>query len=295
MPPTIDGMYQKRKDPIKRPSVARRDAHSLRTIFFLKCFFTLGNVSVEELMHLRLNHPSLPTLVKLNRQVDGLPRKLSNKRQGMFPCHTCQDAKASRNDYPPASENDATGIWSWDMIDMGEDHPTLDNNRYCLMFVIRKSRIAMLFLHEDKRAATNKKMIQKAMAYSQQEPTILRSDGAGEYKALDEWLNSIGCWQQITNPDEQFQNGAAEKLGDGVGKGIRTLLKQSNLGVEFWGAAALYWIETRNYLPHSAIEDKILYEQHTGKTLNISWFRPFGCCATMFQGVTHVDHHKISP
>ena len=76
-------------------------------------------------MHLRLNHPSLPTLVKLNDKVTGLPRKLVNRKQGMFPCHTCQDAKAERNDFPPSSENDAEGIWVWDMIDMGEDTPNI--------------------------------------------------------------------------------------------------------------------------------------------------------------------------
>ena len=138
-------------------------------------------------------------------------------------------------------------------------------------------------------------MILKAIAYSQCEPKILHSDGAKKYTALDGWLNSIGCWQQITNPDEQFQNGATEKLGDSVGKGVRTLLLQSNLGVEFWGAAALYLIETRNHLPHAGINDEIPIEQHTGRTPDISWFKPFGCLATVFQGTNHVKHHKISP
>jgi hypothetical protein len=209
-------MYQMRKNPIKRPSVAQRHTHSLCQVLLLKAFFTMGNLSVEELMHLRLNHLSLPKLVKLNGKVDGLPRKLSNRKQGMFPCHTCQDANASRNDFPQASDNeiDKEGLWSWDMIDMGEDQPTLDNNQYCSMFVLQKSRFTMIFLHEDKSAKTNKAMLEKAFAYAQCQPTILRSDGAKEYVALDGWLNSLGIWQQISNPDEQFQNGVAEKLGD---------------------------------------------------------------------------------
>ena len=115
-----------------------------------KIFFTLGNVSVEELMHLRMNHPSLPRLCKLNGKVKGLPRNLSMRGEH-FPCHTCQDANATRNDYPPASETwiDGPDLWSWDLFDMGPDHPTLDENRYCSMIIIKKSRFGMIFLHKD--------------------------------------------------------------------------------------------------------------------------------------------------
>lgn len=70
------------------------------TILMVKAFFTLGNLSVEELMHLRMNHPSLPKLVKLNGRVTGLPRPLKNAKQGMFPCHTCQDVTATQNNFP---------------------------------------------------------------------------------------------------------------------------------------------------------------------------------------------------
>lgn len=257
-----------RINPPKRTSKNLRMKQSMIQVFLLKAFFTLGNLSVEELMHLRLNHPSLPKLVQLNGKVIGLPRKLSNTKQGMFPCHTCQDAKATRNDFPPSSNNwaDDPGLWSWDMIDIREDHPTLDNNRYMSIIVIKKSRFGMVFLHSSKDAATNKQVLEKAFAYSGSKPTTLRSDGAGEYKKLNTWLNSIGIWQQITNPDEQHGNGVAEKFGDTIGNGIRTMLKQSNLGTEFWGAAALYFVETRNHLPHSSIENKIPFEERTGKT-----------------------------
>lgn len=53
-------------------------------------------------------------------------------------------------------------------------------------------------------------------------------------------------------------------------------------------------METRIHLTHSSIGDKIPIEQHTGRKPDIGWFMPFGCCATVFQGKDHVDHHKIS-
>ena len=120
-----------------------------------KILFTMGKVSLEELMHLRMNHPSLPKLLKLNGQVTGLPHALSGENHWRFLCHTCQDANSIRNDFPPASSNwSDRELWSWDLFDMGPDHPTLDGNQYCSMFVIRKSRFSMIFMHADQSAET---------------------------------------------------------------------------------------------------------------------------------------------
>ena len=73
------------------------------------------------------------------------------------------------------------------------------------------------------------------------------------------------------------------------------MLLKSNIGTEFWGAAALYWVETRNHLPHSSINNEIPIAKHTGQKPDVSWFRPFGSRATVFRGKGHVNHHKISP
>eukprot|EP00961_Rhodomonas_salina_P266396 3601092-Rhodomonas_salina.1 len=128
-------------------------------------------------------------------------------------------------------------------------------------------------------------------------PRILRSNGAGEYEdaELNKWLSVIGIDHQFSAPDHQYQNALAEKLGDTIGNGIRVILLQSNLPLEFWGMAALYIVETYNVLPHSCIDNKIPYEEHTGRRANVSMFRPFGCIETVFRGKDHVAHHKISP
>ena len=96
-------------------------------VLIATALFTLGNMSLEELMHLSMNHPALPKLVKLNGQVTGLPRKLTLKLAGHFPCHTCQDTNCTRNDFPPATGNHADNpdLWSWDLFNMGEGMPYL--------------------------------------------------------------------------------------------------------------------------------------------------------------------------
>eukprot|EP00961_Rhodomonas_salina_P217783 2943186-Rhodomonas_salina.1 len=85
------------------------------------------------------------------------------------------------------------------------------------------------------------------------------------------------------------------KFLDTIGNGIRAILLQSNLPLEFWGLAALYIVESYNVLPHSGINNNIPFEEHTGRRADVSWFRPFGCRAMVFRGKDHIDHHKISP
>eukprot|EP00961_Rhodomonas_salina_P215539 2911556-Rhodomonas_salina.1 len=137
----------------------------------------------------------------------------------------------------------------------------------------------MLFLHNDKRASTVKTILQKAFVRAGLKPRILRSDGAGEYEdtKLNEWLTEIGIHHQYSAVDSQYQNALAEKFLNTIGKGIRAVLLQSSLPVEFWGMAALYIVETYNVLPHSGIGNKIPQEEHTGRRADVSWFRPFGC------------------
>eukprot|EP00961_Rhodomonas_salina_P057936 778477-Rhodomonas_salina.2 len=63
-----------------------------------------GNMSLEELTHLRMNHSNDAKLVEQSKRVDGMKRT----------------AKAKRNDYPPGTETWADGLdrWNIDMFDM---------------------------------------------------------------------------------------------------------------------------------------------------------------------------------
>ena len=86
-----------------------------------------------------------------------------------------------------------------------------------------------------------------------------------------------------------------EKFVDSISKGLCTLLLQSNLPTLFWGAAAHYFADMYNHIPHSALGDRLPIAEHTGITPDVSWFRAFGCAATVFRGSDMVDHHKLAP
>ena len=95
---------------------------------------------------------------------------------------------------------------------MGPDHPTLDCNRYCSMIIIKESRFSMIFLHKDRELETTKKVLIDAFNFAGCRPKIIRSDCAGEYVALDPWMKEEKIHHQYSNPDEQEQNGLAEKF-----------------------------------------------------------------------------------
>eukprot|EP00961_Rhodomonas_salina_P095574 1285561-Rhodomonas_salina.1 len=58
------------------------------TSFFAKC----GNLSVEELFHMRMAHMQIEKLAKMNGQVDGLPSSLHFTKLLNLPCHCCHEA-----------------------------------------------------------------------------------------------------------------------------------------------------------------------------------------------------------
>mmetsp|Transcript_57331 Transcript_57331/g.117328 ORF Transcript_57331/g.117328 Transcript_57331/m.117328 type:complete len:1978 (-) Transcript_57331:6636-12569(-) len=261
-----------------------------------------GSMSLEELFHLRMAHTPIPKLAQMSRHVKGIPRCLHFTKHLRFPCGLCQEAKAKRQPYPQASTNVSThedDLMTWDSFDMGSKHTSLGGNRYVSVFVIHRSRYAITLLHKDRSFETMKRLLIRAFARAGFTPKRVRHDGAGEYvsEELTTWLEGQGThiWTELSAPHEQFGNAVSEKLVDALGKGIRTLLLQSELPQEFWGATALYFTDVYNHLPHSSLDNAIPHTIHTGKQADVSWFRPFGCRATIFRGSDLVEHHKLAP
>jgi len=263
---------------------------------------SVGSMSLEELFHLRMAHTPIPRLANMSRLVKGVPRCLHQNKVLRFPCGICQEAKAIRQPYPAASTNTSThedDLITWDSFDMGSQHLSMGRNRYISVFVVHRSRYAITVLHSDSTFSTMKRILIRAFARAGFTPKRVRHDGAGEYMSeeLTAWLAEQGThiWSEQSNPHEQFGNAISEKLVDTLGKGIRTLLLHSQLPPEFWGAAALYYTDVYNHLPHASLNDEIPHTIHTGRQADVSWFRPFGCRATLFRGRDLVEHHKLAP
>ena len=178
-----------------------------------------NRLTLEELMHLRFNHTPVEKLVKLNCQVRGLPRPLRHTKHTHLPCGTCSQAKSVKSPFQDASQNDDRDLWHWDMLDMGENHKTLNGNRYATFFVIRKTRFVMLFLHASKSAGTVLSLMHRARAKAGYWPAYMRSDGAPEYHSpqINALFEKEHIERETSNAFQQEQNAAAETFVGTVG------------------------------------------------------------------------------
>jgi hypothetical protein len=152
----------------------------------------------------------------------------------------------------------------------------------------------MIILHKTKSECPD--VLERAFTLAGMTPLVLCTDGAGEYNT--EKCNSLLLQHKIrketSSSEEQFQNGMAETMVKLLSKGIQAALLSSNLQPEFWGFAAVNYIDVYNHLPHSSLNNTTPWEMEKGTTPDISWFRPFGCRVTVFSGRDNVNHHKLS-
>lgn len=123
----------------------------------------------------------------------------------------------------------------------------------------------------------------------------LKSDNGGEYcdARFEEYCASHGIRRIKTVPNTPQQNGVAERLNRTVLERARCMRLHAGLPLSMWGAA----VDTATYLinrsPSSAIEGRIPQEQWSGKSVDYSFLKVFGCIAYMLVGKEKRD--KLSP
>jgi hypothetical protein len=266
----------------------------IMTIFSGVASHQLRALTTLELWHLRLCHAHTSKIAKLSHNCVGIPHKLAEQTH---PCHTCHEAKAARQDYPASIDHsDDDDILSMDLVDMGQDSITHAGFQYMTIFIVVRTRYAMVFCHKSRKDLPD--LLKRACARLGRYPRILRSDGACEYDsaAVDAFCLEHNIDQQHSNPHQQFGNAMPETMVNAIGRGIRISLHDANLPPQFWSYAAINYVDVYNNLPHSALDFKTPWELEKGTPPDVSWFKPFGCRATVFIG-DHKEqlwHHKLA-
>mmetsp|Transcript_23609 Transcript_23609/g.59278 ORF Transcript_23609/g.59278 Transcript_23609/m.59278 type:complete len:81 (-) Transcript_23609:1265-1507(-) len=74
---------------------------------------------------------------------------------------------------------------------------------------------------------------------------MLRTDGSGEFigAEIQKFFSDKDIKHQLSNPDEQFQNGIAESAVGKLTRYMRLFLLQSNLEHQFWGYAVKHAVD----------------------------------------------------
>ena len=285
----------------ERISFPLKEHHGLFMLPFYRSFMTefaglvshqLRALTESEVWHRRLCHASAHKIAKLSENCVGIKHCIA---EHSHPCHVCHEAKATKQDLPPASDHsEDEDTLCADSVDFGTE--TLQKNRYMTIFVVLKTRYVMIFLHKSKNEFPA--LLRKALAQLGRSPKILRADGAGENCSdeVDAICLEHSMQQQHSNPHEQFGNAPPETMVNNITQSVRVSLHDANLPIKYWGYAAINAVDVYNHLPHSALGMKSPWECEKGTPPDVSWFRPFGCRATVYIG-EHPErlwHHKLA-
>eukprot|EP00961_Rhodomonas_salina_P157749 2123537-Rhodomonas_salina.1 len=221
-------------------------------------------------------------------KVRGMPRPVRIACATKVNCTHCYEANAVRQDYPTASDLPLTAeteLWQWDMLDMGKNYATINGNSYATIFLVKRTRFLMVFLHASKTGATIAGLMSKVRAKVGSWPMTMRSDGAAEYDSpkVRALFTANHINHEWSNAEQQHQDCAAETIVNMLGRAVHVQLLMSSMALEFWGLAMMNTVHIYNCLPHSALDWQVPYFVQTGCMPDVSWFRAFGCAAVVFQ------------
>jgi len=250
----------------------------LKTTMFSK---GQGVVPDIDIWHKRIGHVNIQNM-HANGIVGGLPMFKYDGSNHV--CDACQFGKQARL---PLSRENQMSKYPLEIIHSDiwgpAQTPTLNGNRYYIIFVDDYSRFMWIYFLKEKSEALEKFITFKAYAEKQYGTWIkcLRSDGGGEYtsNAFDDYLRKQGIRRQLTCRYTPQQNGVAERKNRVICEVSRAMLNEKNMPNYYWAEACATAVYTLNKTPTAAIHASTPKMRLTGYRPDIGHFKVFGCIA----------------
>jgi hypothetical protein len=155
--------------------------------------------------------------------------------------------------------------------------------RYFLTFIDDFSRKNHVYLLKAKGEAFEKFKQYKALVENEigHKIKVLRSDNGGEFvsKKFDAFFAECGIQRQTSAPYSPQQNGVAERANRAIMECARSMILAQGLELEFWGEAVNTAVYIENQCPTKTLDSKTPQEAWSGKKLDVSHLRIFGCKA----------------
>ncbi|KAF0703246.1 hypothetical protein AaE_015471 [Aphanomyces astaci] len=124
----------------------------------------------------------------------------------------------------------------------------------------------------------------------------LRSDGGPEYSSNEfkEWLTQHGIRHEKSAPDNQWQNGIAERAHRSLMEMALSMLTNANMARRWWAEAVRTVAFIQNRVLHTSTGSKTPLELLTGRKPTLANMKVFGCIAyNMVKDPTKRD--KLAP
>lgn len=243
------------------------------------------NSSDTTLWHQRLAHINMQDLSLVHKHVDGVPKLTASSDS----CRACSLGKAHKLPFHSHfKQTSSVGelVHSDIMGKLEMSYPnryryvctfTDDFSRYTYLgFLHRKSDLLAAF--EQIQDKFSKIILGKVNFYGSSIIQKLHSDGAKEYKALENYFGGSGLNKSFSPPYTPEHNAIAERINRTLCDAARALLIQANLPVCLWPFALKHVIYVRNRVQHSTTVTTPLFLM-TGERPNLKYLRVFGCTA----------------
>ena len=246
------------------------------------------NISNHTLWHKRLGHLNHRGMDMLKNLVTGM-----NFAHDSEPCLSCIQGKQTVNKFPKNKTNRAKELLELvhsDLVGPMEE-VSLGGAKYCLTFVDDYSRKVFGFILKSKKEVLIR--MQEFLAFAENQTgkrlKCLRTDNGSEYvnRGVENFLKSHGIIHQTTISYTPQQNGVAERTNRTLIEKSRCLLFEAKLSKKYWAEAMNTAIYLKNRSPTAAVKDAVPEEVWTGKKIDLSHLRIFGCRAQV-----HVPKQK---
>ena len=114
----------------------------------------------------------------------------------------------------------------------------------------------------------------------------LKLDNGGEYyiKEFDSYYSYNGIRRQNTDPGTPQENGVSKKMKRTIMEHARSMRFHAGLPLQFWVDVVDTIVYLINRGPSCSLDGGILEEAWTGKKVNYSFLRTFGC-----EAFFHID------
>ena len=242
------------------------------------------------LWHQRLAHLNMKDLMQVHKFADGVP-KLSGSGDI---CRACRMGKAHKLPFHGHFERSANvgDLIHSDVIGpLGLSFP--DRYRYVCTFLDDHSRFTFLAFLRHRSEVGSAFMIMKArldsvnttrsVQFSRSDRLMkLHSDGAKEYKKLENDLGGKHIISSFSPPYTPELNGIAERVNRTLEEGARACLIQADLPEVLWPFALKHVVSVRNRLPHTAIKETP-FNLFYGSRPDLKHLRVFGSTAYVLQ------------
>nr|GEX48813.1 hypothetical protein [Tanacetum cinerariifolium] len=260
----------------------------------LTCLFAKATLEESNLWHKRLAYVNFKTLNKLvkGNLVRGLPTKVFENKHTCVACKKGKQHRASCKTKHVSSVDQPLFRLHMDLFG-----PTfikiLSKKSYCLVITNDYSRFTLVFFLGTKDETTPILMTFITGLENQLslKVKVIRCDNGTEFKNFD--LNQLcgikGIKREFSVPRTPQQNGVAERKNRTLIKAARTMLADSLLLIPFWAEAVNTACYVQNRVLVTKPYNKTPYELLHGRSLSISFMKPFGYHITILNTLDHLE------